>query len=232
MIYRRTAPPQPPEPLRILRGGQLRLDSREETADLDGARQAARIGCWMFYLPALQAKLFHAAAGNTDCIHPSRPAEQELSGPDRLLGRYRLDDWRRALATPLARRLAEIWLVSARLWRAGLGPQPLGVCFIRNFVRDSRDLGPTCGILVQDVFQLPRKLRGTLVQLQQAGVVPDRILSCVRQQVRGYVVDLCSVVGCVPAEANTEIARLEQLFRGPEADDMILPALAKTLKQS
>jgi hypothetical protein len=217
-------------PLRLLRIGELELNTRAGRAILDGKPQEAKVGCWMFYLPALQAKLFHADSGRIDCIHPSRPDAATLAGPDRAIGRYRLDDWRSALATPLARRLAEIWLVSARLWKAGLGPQPLGVCFVDRFVRDGRALGPTCGILSQNVFRMPRKRDGTLEQVRQADVIPDRILSCVRQQVRGYVIDLCSVVGCMPADAEEDVARLETCLRNPPTDAVLLAELENTLR--
>lgn len=230
MKFRRVVLPRSREPLHVLRSGRLSLDVRAESAVLDGVRQPARFGCWMYYLPERQAKLFHAADGRIDCTHAARPDEETLGQPDRPLGRYRLDDWRRALTTPLERRLAEIWLVSVRLWKAGLGPQPLGVCFVRHVERDGRALGPTCGLLTQNVFQLPRKLNCTLAHVRQAGVVPDQILSCVRQQVRGYVVDLCSVVGCVPAGADDDVARLETLFREPPPELQLRQALEETMR--
>ncbi len=97
-------------------------------------------------------------------------------------------------------------------------------------VRDGRALGPTCGILTQDVFSLPRKLRCRLEHVKQAGVVPDQILSCVRQQIRGYVVDLCSVVGCVPADAEDAVVQLEGLFRDNPPEAQLKQALDATLR--
>ncbi len=102
MRFKRRVPPVAAEPLTIVHGGQLQLDMQAGAAVFDGVRQKARYGCWMFYLPAIQAKLFHAADGNTDCIHSSRPADDILSLPGLVAGRYTTDDWRRALTTPLA----------------------------------------------------------------------------------------------------------------------------------
>ncbi|MCF7837069.1 MAG: hypothetical protein K9N49_00400 [Candidatus Marinimicrobia bacterium] len=229
--FRRRLPPTHRHPLRILHAHELLIDCRRKTAALDGVRQRIKLGSWMFYLPKLQAKLFYAANGRTDCIHSSRPPDYVLNDPRSILeNRYTTDDWRRALATPLARRLAEIWLVSARLWQAGLGPQPLGVCFVEHFVRDARALGPTCGLLSENVFRMPRKLPGLSSQLRQAGVVPDRLGSCLRQQVRGYVIDLCSVVGCVPTHAEETVLQLERLFREIPPGDEWRPVLEETLR--
>lgn len=228
MIWSRSAPPQPAESLRVVHGGQLSLDSQAGIAVLDGTTHAAILGCWMFYLPGLQAKLFHAADEKIDCLHRSRPDAKTLAQAGRPVGRYLTDDWRRALATPTTRRLAEIWLASIRLWQAGLGPQPLGVCFVDRLIRDARPFGPTCGILIQNVFKLPRKLNCKPDHVRQAGVVPDKILSCVRQQVRGYVVDLCSVVGCVPENAEAAVARLETVFQASPPAAQLIQALEQT----
>ena len=126
MYFRRTLKPRAAKPISIYRFGQLRLDPKKESAMLDGEPHAAKLGCWMFYLPGLQAKLFHARHGCIDCTHRSRPPDEILMQPGVELGRYVSDDWRTALTTPITRRLAELWIISIRLWRGGLGPQPLG----------------------------------------------------------------------------------------------------------
>ena len=230
MQFRRSLPPQSPEPLRAAYHHRLLLDSRAQSAVLDGQEHRAELGCWMFYLPDLQAKLFHAAQAHIECTHATRPQEAALNQPGRIVGRYRTEDWRRALTTPITRRLAEVWLVSVRLWKAGLGPQPLGVCFVERFARDGRQLGPTCGLLTQDVFALPRKLDCRVEHVRRAGVVPDRILSCVRQQIRGYVVDLCSVVGCVPEDAESAVQQLDAVFRDRPTEIQLKEALEETFR--
>lgn len=228
MRFSRALSPRPPQPLRVEHISDLILDSTAGSAVVDGKPVSAKLGRWMFYLPALQLKLFHAADGHIDCTSSSRPAHNELQHGDRPAGRYQMKDWRNALETPISRRLAEIWLVSVRLWQAGIGPQPLGVCFVKDFVRDGCSLGPTCGLITENVYTLPRKLKCTLEQIHHAGVVPDRILSCVRQQLRGYVVDLCSVVGCVPVGAEAEVNLLDELFRCPTSEPVLRLALEET----
>lgn len=231
MRLRRTLPPLTQQPLQVLRRERLHLDCRRQTARLDGVCHPANIGCWMYYLPALKAKLFHAADGKIDCIHPSRPEAGALLHPERPAGRYLVEDWRRALAMPAHRRLAEIWLVCARLWTAGLGPQPLGVCFVGEVVRDGVARGPTCGLLVENVFRMRRKLKCHAGHVISSGVIPDRILSCIRRQKRGYVIDWCSVVGCVPENAQKSVAALAGILHPPGQvpDHELLRVLASTL---
>lgn len=229
MYFRRTISPKHPVPLKVVYHDRLELDCKTGIATLDGTAYTASVGSWMFYLPAIEAKLFHATGGTLDCMHAARPDAAALSDPARPMGRYTAADWRRALETPVTRRLAEIWLASARLWKAGLGPQPLGVCFVDAVVRDNGAVGPTCGVLIQNVATLPRKLSCKREQLEAAGVVPDQILSCVRQQMRGYVVDLCSVVGCQPVNAEADVARLEGLVREGSPSAELQQALEETL---
>ena len=216
-------------PLKVVSYNRLELDCKAGAATLDGTAYTASVGSWMFYLPAIEAKLFHATRGTLDCMHPARPDAAALSDPALPLGRYIAADWRRALETPVTRRLAEVWLASARLWKAGLGPQPLGVCFVTGVVRDGGAVGPTCGVLVQNVAALPRKLSCKREQVEAAGVVPDKILSCVRQQMRGYVVDLCSVVGCQPVNAEADVVRLEALMHSGAPSAALQQALEETL---
>ena len=52
-----------------------------------------------------------------------------------------------------------------------------------------------------------------LDELMAAGVMPDRVLSCVREQIKGYVSDLNSVVGVTPSESNSLVAEIEEYVR-------------------
>jgi hypothetical protein len=232
MKFKRRVLPVAAEPVEIVHGGLLQVDTQTGAAVFDGVRQKVSCGCWMFYLPAMQAKLFYADDGKTDCIHASRPSDAVLNRSGVPVGRYLTDDWRRALSTPVTRRLAELWLVSVRLWKAGLGPQPLGVCFVDELVRDGRGWGPTCGLLSQNVLNMPRKLNGRIEDVRRAGVIPDRIQSCVRQQVHGYVIDLCSVIGCMPADADASVVRLETHFRGKPSTELLQTVLEESLRLS
>lgn len=234
LTLRRSVLPKECHPLRFLRYSQVVLDTTNEHVSLDGYATSALVGNWMFYMPELELKLFHPHLGFPDCIHPSKPShwrgdiDEQL---DHFKSPYTLSEWRQALNTPLSRRLAELWLVSSRLWRAGLGPQPLGICAVDNFFRDGKSLGKTCGLISQNVNRLVRKRPCTLAMVRASGVVPDRIHSCVRQQVRGWVVDLCSVVGCMPMDADFAVSALCEALQTLE-DDQSPKAILDRLSES
>ena len=185
------------------------LDTSTSRCRVDGVEYTARIGHWMFYLPATGEKFFHAAHGVTDCIHPTRPSNARLE-EDWANDTYTSADWRHALSTPLTRRLAELWIAGARLARAGLGPRPIGLTFASRFVRDGVVLGRTMGARWEDAERLPAKTPATDSDLLAAGVRPDRIRSCVRQQLNGYVIDLSSVVGVQPIDAEDDVVAVRR----------------------
>lgn len=230
MKFTRSVKPRKQLPITVDRFQTLVMDTGARKAWLDGEKQPIKLGRWMFYLPREQIKCFHARQGATDCIHALRPSDVESRSPDTKVGRYTLAEWQQALETPIYRRLAEIWIVSARLWRAGLGPQPLGVVMVEQFSRNGEELGPTCGIRTQNVEKLPRKLDCRMGQIHEAGVIPDRIRSCVRQQRRGYVIDLCSVVGCQPKNAEEEITQVLTGLNEEKNDQNLVQLLEETLK--
>ncbi len=183
----------------------LALDTHTRRCTIDGVSHDVRLGNWMFFLPDTGEKFFHARGGHIDCIHPSRPSDERLT-QDWTDKNYTSADWRRALTTPVDLRLAEIWVASLRLWRAGLGPRPLGVTFVDAFRRNEMPLGPTAGLVTENVELLPARRDCDDGMMIAAGVQPDRIRGSVREQIRGYVFDLCSVVGVQPIDATDEIA--------------------------
>ena len=71
-------------------------------------------------------------------------------------------------------------------------------------------MGIVFGIMVENLRNYSRKRPATLEQLEAAGVVPDRTSSCLRQQIRGYVSDLNSVVGVRPLAAEVEVQRVQR----------------------
>lgn len=225
--FRRSLPPKIIIPPRVSRFKNLTLCS-EGKVFLEGRCLKANVGCWMFYLPKIQTKIFHAQKGMIDCT--VTPELDNVSDVNQPVGQYLAQDWFNALQTPIYRRLAELWIISVRLWKAGIGPQPLGICFVEQFNHGDIERGPTCGLLTQNVQKLPRKLDCRLEQIIHAGVVPDQILSCVRQQYRGYVIDLCSVKGCQPVDAEPEVKRLTQLLQPHTRDAEMITELAKTLQ--
>ena len=182
----------------------------------DGKIMKAKAGAWNFYVPALNIKLAYPNNGKIHCLRPvTPPFEKLMSGAldDERIGRYSADDWKQALTKSTRRRAAENYISAARLHAAGLGPKPLGICYVGNF--SYKPFGPwseTAGILIEDIHKLPPKANATEEEILAAGVTLDGIKSCVRQQINGYVSDLNSVIGVMPVDAEDEIeAVLKQL---------------------
>jgi SAM-dependent methyltransferase len=184
-----------------------------EECVVNGQRCAVRRGSWAFYVPSLGLKLLHAVAGNTHCVHHSAPnREAVLSGEALPVSddRYTIGDCANAFSKTAVRRAVENYAVTQRLHKAGLGPEALGVCVVRQFTADYSNVPcQTAGIFVKDANGYPPKEKTTVEQIVECGVVPDRLLSCVRQQINGYVIDLNSVVGAIPSEANDVTAEIE-----------------------
>ncbi len=181
-----------------------------------GSLFKAHAGAWNFYVPSLKLKLAYARNGMIHCLHRKTPdIDQLFAGKwdgDRI-GRYSSEEWKSALSKSTRRRAAENYLSAQRLHIAGLGPKPLGICYVRNFsCKLFGDWSETAGIMIEDINQLPAKSDATEEQIIAAGVTVDSLKSCVRQQIKGYVSDLNSVVGVMPVDAEEEIeAILKQL---------------------
>jgi hypothetical protein len=171
----------------------------------------ARRGKWAFYVGRLRLKLLFAHDGRVDCLHRSRPDRTALFAGrlDRVdFGRYSAADWKAALSKDVRRRAVENFIASRRLFLAGLGPEPYGLCFLKQFYRDLSPATPTAGILIQNVDELPPRPPVTRGEMIDCGVMPDRIESSLRQQLRGYVIDLNSVCGVMPLDAEGEIEQM------------------------
>lgn len=175
-----------------------------------------KAGAWNFYVPALNLKLAYPNNGNIHCLRPVTPPYDKLmSGvlDEERIGRYSADDWKRALGKSTRRRAAENYISAERLHAAGLGPKPLGICYVSRFSKGLFGLwSETAGIMIEDINKLPPKADATEEEIIAAGVTIDGIRSCVRQQIKGYVSDLNSVIGVMPVDAEEEIeAILRQL---------------------
>lgn len=182
-------------------------------ASLDGRRYACVRGAWALWMPTARIKFLNSIDGNIACIHRNAPPRSRVSdrdAPSGQWGSYALDEWARAYAKPASRRAAENLIAALRLDRAGLGPRVLGLCLARRFRDCGRDdRAPAVGIMVEDATLKPPRPPATVSQMLAAGVQPDKIRSCVRQQVNGYVVDLNSVAGVMPVDADPAIAAVE-----------------------
>jgi hypothetical protein len=169
-------------------------------------------GAWNFYVPALNIKLAYTRDGNVHCLRPVTPPFGELmSGAfdGKRIGQYSADDWKQALGKSTRRRAAENYIAAHRLHAAGLGPKPFGIIYVRNFAyKFSIKKSETAGIMIENILNLAPKKNATEENIVAAGVMPDRLKSCIRQQINGYVSDLNSVVGVMPLDAEQEIAEI------------------------
>jgi hypothetical protein len=170
-------------------------------------------GAWALWIPALQVKFLNSIDGKIACLSRKAPPREALQGSDPLAGRwgrYPLVAWHQAYETPVGRRVAENVVAAQRLHKAGIGPRVLGLCLARRF-RDGHRLDRSfaAGFMVENAALKPPRPAATQNQLIDAGVCPDQINSAVRQQVNGYVVDLNSVIGVVPVDAEAEVVAVE-----------------------
>jgi hypothetical protein len=186
---------------------------RRGCVELDRARHKVNMGAWAFYVPRIGAKILHSFQGACHCIHVTAPARDRIFKGKASLhdDRYSLADWRQAYETSVARRAAENYIVAQRLYACRLGPKVSGCVAVRSFESFySSGATHSFGIVVENLRDYPRKRPATLEQLEAAGVVPDRTSSCLRQQIRGYISDLNSVVGVKPVDAEVAVQQVQQ----------------------
>lgn len=172
-------------------------------------------GKWNFYIHKLNLKIPYASGIFLDCRSRATPKRRQLlSGKlnNYDFGRYTADDWKSALSKTTKRRIIENYIATQRLHKAGLGPAVRGFCYIHHYVVLGRNWIPTgtFGLKIDNVFDLPHKAEATKREIQSAGIILDKSESCWRQQKNGYVVDLNSVCGVMPADAENEIQKLDK----------------------
>ena len=177
-------------------------------AAIAGRPHRVKWGAWAVYLPGPQIKLLHAVAGRQHCIYHKAPKREEvLGGFDQ---RDEAEHWARAFSTPVLRRVAENWVMFARLHAAGLGPEPMGLVAVRDYRSFfSRGRGITAGLRLADLTKYPEKAPTTEAELRGAGIVPDRSRASLREQIRGYVSDLNNLHGAMPQDGAAEVAEVE-----------------------
>ncbi len=179
---------------------------------LDGRMSRVKWGAWAVYVPAQQLKLMHAVAGCQHCIYFKAPRREEvIGGFDRRQG---AEDWARVLQSPVLRRVAENWVMFQRLHAAGIGPEPLGLVAVRDYRSFfSRGRGFTAGLRLADLTKYPEKAPTTEAELRAAGIIPDRSLASIREQIRGYVSDLNNLHGAMPEDGEAEVVQAEIRLR-------------------
>jgi hypothetical protein len=72
---------------------------------------------------------------------------------------------------------------------------------------------PSAGFHIADLKAYARRRPAQPEDLARAGVTLDRIGSALRQQIRGYVSDLDSVIGVYPINAEDEVRAVEARLR-------------------
>lgn len=185
---------------------------KQYCAVVDGRRYGSVFGSWAVWIPKLEAKFFHNEGGYVNCRSRRAPAREfVLDGElDVQIGQYTRGEWQAAYRKTVIRRVSEIAICTQRLHRAGLGPELLGFCAASEWVEGGvMRCRNSVGLRMADVTKLPGKRNATEQEIVHAGVIPDPTLSCIRQQTNGYVVDLSSVVGAMPVDAEREVCELE-----------------------
>ncbi|GHB44064.1 hypothetical protein GCM10007094_36620 [Pseudovibrio japonicus] len=159
----------------------------------------------------------HSYDGYCHCISKGAPARNSVINGSVTLNndRYTLEDWQQIYQKDVAQRTAENFISASRLHKAGVGPKVIDIVFVRNF-HAFYNQSPTwtCGIIIENLHRYPRKKTTAADEMKAAGVVPDQINSCIRQQIRGYVSDLNSVVGVMPQDAQVEIDLIKSELHG------------------
>jgi len=210
--------------IRVFERGQLRrrkfVAFGTPTIDLDGVTCDVLLGAWALYTPDLKIKLLHAQNGMQTCTHKVarrfvRPTKAERhynsdAHESRIkIGSYFVKDWENALTKSVSRRVAETWIASRRLAEAGLGPIVSDIVIVRTFFAPYTDaVTMTAGYIQENALALPPGPNPDEESMIAAGVKPDQIKSCIRQPKNGYIIDLNSVVGVEPIDAEDEIAAL------------------------
>ncbi len=195
-----------PKPNRILR----------KRIKVDGTSLQSNVASWSFYLPSLQIKLLHSFDGFCHCISKGAPSRSRILEEDYPLRseRYTLRDWRQIYKKEVSLRTAENYVSADRLYKAGIGPKVIDIVYVKNFVAYYNPRPTwTCGLVVENLYQYPRKTPTTENQLHDAGVFPDYINSCIRQQIHGYVSDLNSVLGVMPKDADSQVNAINLEFQ-------------------
>jgi SAM-dependent methyltransferase len=183
----------------------------EKSAMIDGKQYSIKSGTWAFYVPDLEMKILRAAGGNCAYEHPLAPDPQEVRAApkDQRFRRYSAGEWSAAINKPVLERAAENCIIAQRLAREGLGAAIRAAVVVRSY-RSGAGSKPSLsgGMVVDNLETYPRRADVTEAEFRSAGLVPDKIKSSIRQQIRGYVSDFNAVIGVTPIGGEREIAAL------------------------
>lgn len=195
------------------------LELHEGFVKMNGRKYSCEVGAWAFYIPELELKILHAVQDKVHCTHstaPNRSIIDSHSATELKNNRYTIEEWIAAFTKTALCRAIENYVAASLLNRHGLGPKVNGLCFVKQFIAPYGNGTPsaTAGFYPENLKGYPKKQVTSRNQLIQASVRPDKIESCLRQQIRGYVSDLNSVVGVMPIAHEVVIDRIHKLVLG------------------
>lgn len=192
----------------------LNVSFKKKQVVLDGKKYKTKNGAWAYYVPKLQAKWFYSHDQKIICLHKTAPKSLSSIEENKDYGTYSADDWRSALSQCIFTKAATNYVIIKKLYQFGLGPEPLGFS-VAKFVNDDLGLinGPAVGVNVANIKKLRTKPDATIDDLTKAGIISDKINSAIRQQIKGYVSDLNSVVSVSLMEHDDAIKDLAEMLR-------------------
>ena len=192
----------------------LNVSFKKKQVILDGKKYKTKNGAWAYYVPKLQAKWFYSRDQKIICLHKTAPKSLNSIEENKDYGTYSADDWRSALSQCIFTKAATNYVIMNKLYQSGLGPEPLGFS-VAKFVNDDLGLinGPAVGVNVANIKKLRTKPDATIDDLTKAGIITDKINSAIRQQIKGYVSDLNSVVSVSLMEHDDAIKDLAEMLR-------------------
>lgn len=175
----------------------LEVDSRRKSCILDGKQYKTLNGAWTFYVPKTQTKWFHSRAEKAVCLSEKAPQCPSEVSDSKDYGVYSSNDWISILNECIYTKAATNYVIIEKLSKHGLGPKALGFSIVKHTTStDGKLNGISVGVDVENINKLRKKAKATAEDFEKIGVIPDRINSALRQQIRGYVSDLNSVI-CV-----------------------------------
>ncbi len=175
---------------------------------------SANVASWTFYIPDLQIKHLHSFQRLCHCLHKTA-IPREISIEEQNLysnPEYTIADWQQVYKKSVARRAAENYVCAKRLYEAGLGSEVGKPVFVRQFFSRYGQLGWTCGYEIDNHYHHVEKCPASREDCFSAGVIPERIESCIRQQINGYVSDLNLVIGVLPVGGELAVERIQNLY--------------------
>lgn len=176
---------------------------------INDRKYSCNMGAWAFYIPELGLKILHSVEGNVHCTHETAPSRSILHSPDGIELKnkvYTAAEWIHAFSKSTLRRAIENYFAAFNLYKNGIGPEVKGLCLVKRFNAPyCKDETFTAGIVIDNLNGYEKKNNTEIHELEPANVLPDKSLSCIRQQINGYVSDLNSVVGVMPVGLDHEI---------------------------